>query len=33
MFLENAVGNGRFDDFLLLIAKLRLSNQVSFRIA
>jgi hypothetical protein len=33
MLIENAVGNDRLDDFLLLIAKLRLPDQVSIRIA
>jgi hypothetical protein len=33
MLVENAVGNDRLDDFLLLMAKLRLSDQVSIWIA
>jgi hypothetical protein len=33
MLVENAVGNDLLDDFLLLIAKLRWSGQVSIRIA
>jgi hypothetical protein len=33
MLVENAVGNDRLDEFLLLIVKLRLSDQGSIRIA
>jgi hypothetical protein len=33
MLVENAVGNDRLDDSLLLMAKVRLSDQVSIWIA